>query len=80
VNPQEESTPLHSLSIDVGSMGAFQIVEPYLLVHVHDRTMSPANASLLSWRPMLKIGDAYPAFCQFISPTMPKEGWVLYNL
>jgi len=44
VNPQEESTPLYWLSIDIGSIGAFQVVEPYLLLHVHDRTMSPANA------------------------------------
>jgi hypothetical protein len=41
VNPQEESTTLYSLSIDIGSIGAFQVVEPYLLVHVHDRTILP---------------------------------------
>ena len=44
VNPQEESTTLDTLPIDVGSKGTFQIVKPNLLVQVHDRTMSPTNA------------------------------------
>jgi len=40
VNPQEESASLHSLSNDVGSIDAFQIVKPNLLVQVHVRTVS----------------------------------------
>lgn len=48
VNPQEECTPLYWLSIDIGSHCAFQIVQPNLLVQVHDRTMSPTNTSHLT--------------------------------